>query len=78
MITPESNVASMIDVFLQNPDIWECPIALVVIETEADHEAVGNLEAAILDGNVDQPARRLVQECADRQAARLAAGKDVE
>ena len=68
----------MIDVFLQNSDVRERPIALVVIEAEADYEAVRNLEAFILHGNVDQPPRCFVQKCADRKAAGLAAGEDIE
>src|SRR5829696_3302248 len=54
------------------------PLALVQVEAVADQEHVGDLEAHIRQGDVDDPPGPLVQQGADPQAGRAAGGQHPE
>ena len=62
---------SAVNTAIQNAEIRQIAIVLREIETVADNEFVGNVEAAIVNFNVDFTARRLVEERADFDAVRL-------
>src|SRR3989442_8610034 len=69
---------ALVDLALENPDARQGTVSLVVVQAEADYESIGDLKAAVFDGDVDQPARRLVQESADCKAAGLAPREHIQ
>jgi hypothetical protein len=69
---------ALVDMALENSHVGKRAVVLVVVKTETDHEAVGDLETTVFDGNVHKSPRRLVEKGTNRQAAGLAAGQHVE
>src|ERR1022692_1955013 len=63
---------------LHHRHVAQVTVELIVVETEADDEAVGNLETAELHRDLDQPARIAVQESAYGQRVRPAAGERLQ
>ena len=46
-----------------------------MVEAKADHEAIGDFEAAVIDGNLDDAAGIAIQERADGERVGSAAGE---
>ena len=58
----------------QNADVFQIAIALGVIETVADDEIVGDLEADVVGFDFFDAARRLIEQRGDAQGFRFALG----
>src|ERR1700680_4651729 len=54
-----------------NADVRQVAIALGVIQSIADHELIGNLEAHVITFDGHFPARGLVEKCRDLERPRL-------
>src|ERR1019366_7124073 len=63
---------------LHHRHVAQVTVKLIVVETEADDEAVGNLETAELHGDLDEPAGIAVQESAHGQRVGAAAGERLQ
>ena len=59
----------------QNAHEAQVPVSLPVVEAVADHELVGDLEADVVHRDVDEPARRLVEQRADPERGRVLAAQ---
>src|SRR5688500_12573957 len=64
-----------VDRRLQHADIRQVAVALVVVESVADDESVRDGETDVVDPDVGQAARRLVEQAADLDRGRLPVGE---
>src|SRR5699024_10675601 len=76
VLTAGTGCASAVDVRGQGRDEGHVPVALRVVESVADHELVGHVEAHVLHVDVDLRGLRLPQHRADLDGGR-AAGLEV-
>ena len=60
-----------IDFRLQHADIGKIAVEVIVVQTIADHELVGNLKAGPVGRDIGQPALRLVEQRADLERGGL-------
>src|SRR5579871_6373222 len=63
---------------IQDADVAEIPVELLVIEPEADHEAIGYFKAPEIDGHLHDAARGAVEHDAQTERSRAAAGERLE
>src|SRR6185437_15676021 len=63
---------------LHDPDEGEVPVTLGPVEAVADHEAILDGEAEVVDGDLDLGARRFVEQGADLEARRVAGVEELE
>src|SRR6188508_1963126 len=61
-----------VDRWLQHADVGQIAVALVVVEAVADDEPVRDREADVVDGDLGQPSRGLVEQAADPDRGRVA------
>ena len=63
MISPSNSI--LIDAGLEHANVRQVAVIFIVVQTEAHHELVGNVEAHIVGGQGDLAALGLVEKGAD-------------
>src|SRR3954447_9183495 len=75
LIDRDPSFGGRVDLGSQHADEPQVPVELAIVEAVADHELVGDREARVVDIDLDESPRRLVEQRADPQRRGLLAAE---